>query len=108
MLFSGLWLNLLSKIGCKISLKKKTPVHYISNLGHAGQSPVFGCCEHSLITRFSTAYIIPMLLNPQSRKRNLLRCKIALATVSLECERARYDLHIPGRLALRAQSRELL
>lgn len=57
---------------------------------------------------FSTAYIIPMLLNPQCRNRNLLRRKIALAPVSLVYEQARYDLRVPGRLALRAQSRELL
>lgn len=57
---------------------------------------------------FSTTYIIPILLNPQCRNRNLLRWNIALATVSLIYKQARYDLHVPGRLALRAQSRELL
>lgn len=52
-------------------------------------------------------YAILMLLsiNPRSRKRNVLRWRIAVASVSLDCER---DPHIPRRIAPRAQSGELL
>ena len=60
-----------------------------------GQSPIFSCCEHSLVAYFSTAYIIPMRLsiNPQNRNSNLLRGKMRFG----DCDS--FNVHKPGMIS---------